>query len=150
MSLKTPLDKYREIARRFIAEAVATGKDWDSIASELSEITGEKITSAMVKYFYYREFGGGSGTGSGSVIVSDEDFDLEKELKWLYLVQKKRIAKQIRLEEEAGIPFPDTSKNIEIAAKVLEKIAKLSESGEEIDIVERIIRALEGDSGGGG
>jgi len=147
--LKTPLDDVKDTAKRVIAEGVASGKKFEEIAQELSEMLGKKITPSMVRYFYYREFGDvvSDTPRSSTDVVDDEgEFDLEKELIWLYRVQKKRIRRLVRLEEEAGLPLPDTSKNIDIASRILEKLGKIG-SAEDENIIEKVLEALESDTG---
>lgn len=148
MKLQTPLDKHKDVARKVIAEGVAMGKKWEEIAAALTEMFGENVTPAMVRYFYYREFGS-KLVDRETVDVDVEDFDMNKELIWLYKVQKKRIIRMIQLENETGIPFPEVSRNIEIASKILERLGRLG-SGEEEDLIELVLDRIEGGSGEGG
>lgn len=148
MKLQTPLDKYnKDVIKKHIITAVAKGKTFKEIADDLTEMLGEKITEAMVQYFYYREVEAKVQVHRQKIEQMDtEDFDLERELIWLYKIQKKRIAKWVSLEEQAGLPFPETNKNIDVAARVLEKLANIKmKLGEEKPdrIIEDLLMRLE-------
>jgi len=141
LKLEVPLERYREKVLPLIARLAAEGRGWSEIAEAVSREVGFHVGEEMVKYFYSKYLA--PATGEDEVEEVDVG-SIRDELRWLYSVQKSRILRLQRLEREAGLPIPETARNIEVALKILELMQK-SESGVDVEsVLKRMVELVEG------
>lgn len=80
-----------------------------------------------------------------------DGLDTLKEKMWLYLMVKRRIEILKSLEEQGGLPIPETRDNIALALQLLERIRQEVNESKGIsldDIKKRIFGYVEEDSTG--